>query len=162
MKKIIIHVYLIASLLACGKDDGVSTIPNASWLLDKIKFQIDESTELEILSPPAAKIDIQDNSFTYSDTGGVLTGSWALDLTAMELSVTNPDGVELVFPFVSVDNNSWVFVAQTIDLTKTEFTEEEEAALDMVNRKLIEAGKDLDAEIAGHNALKIMFVMKRI
>lgn len=161
MKKIVIHIYLIATLLACGKDDAISTIPNASWQLDKITFQIDESSAFEILNPPGVTIEIQDHSFSYSDTVGVLTGSWTLDLAAMELSVTNPDGVQLVFPFVSLDKNNWVFVAQTIDITKSEFTEDEDAALDMVNRKLIEVGKDFDTEIAGHSAVKIMFAMKR-
>ncbi|MEQ9591573.1 MAG: hypothetical protein RLN86_03190 [Cyclobacteriaceae bacterium] len=161
MKKIFTHLLLIAAVLACAKDDAVSTIPNASWELDKIVFKVDESEEFEVLNPPSVKIDISDNSFSYVDTGGMMMGSWTLDLSTMELTITNPDGTPLVFTLVSLDSNSWIFVAQVIDLTKSEFTADEDAALDMVNRKFIEIGKDFDTELSGKSMVKIMFAMKR-
>ncbi len=160
MKKLVYFLALLTSI-ACSKDGGPSTIPNATWSLEKIVLQLGES-EYEITDPPSVNITIQDETFSYTDGGKALSGSWTLDPSSNQLKVTNPDGVALTFDMITFNNERWTFVAQVVDLKKTSFTPDEDVALDMVNMKLIELGKKLDDEMAANSSLKILFVMKRV
>jgi len=161
MNKNILTVILLGCALACSKDGGPSTIPNATWVMEKMIIQLG-GAEYEITDPPPVNITINEGSFSYADDGQSLSGSWKLNQTDMLLSVTNPDGTELSFPLISFSNDSWTFTAQEIDLKKASFTEDEGVTLDMVNMKLIESGKKLDDEIAAGSLLKVQFVMKRV
>lgn len=160
MKQTLLLVVLLGVIIACKSEDGPATIPNGNWVMDKIKFEMKE-TEYELSDPPAARITIQDNAFSYNDTGGALSGSWTLNPSAMELSVTNPDGTNLTFPLVSFSNERWSFIAIEVNPSAANLTSGEEAVLDMVNMKLIDAGKDFDTEMQGVTSIKVIFELKK-
>lgn len=160
MKGLFHLLNLTILFVACGKDGSPDINTNGMMRLDAIGFQLDDAV-YEITDPPSISINIVDNSFSFSEGGHTLIGNWSVNQSLTELYIKNPNGTEIVFPLMSFSDDKWIFIVQKIDLTKKDFTAQEDQTLNMVNRALIKIGKDIDSEMTINTALKIYFILSK-